>query len=84
MDTMRWIKSQRQEAVQFLKQHFGADDVTAIESYNIHTSLIVDDVQVRTALVKTVLEFEGGSALAWDRVADPTLVDEVLQQKTAR
>ena len=47
MDTMRWIKTQKQEAVQFLKQHFAADEATAIESYNIYVPLIVDDVRIR-------------------------------------
>lgn len=42
---MRWIKTQKQEAVQFLKQHFGADEATAIESYN-YVPLIVDGVRV--------------------------------------
>jgi ABC-type nitrate/sulfonate/bicarbonate transport system substrate-binding protein len=81
MDTMRWIKTQKEEAVQFLKQHFGADEATAIESYNIYVPLIVDDVRVRPNLVKTVLEFEGAPTVSWDKVADPTLVEEVLQQR---
>jgi ABC-type nitrate/sulfonate/bicarbonate transport system substrate-binding protein len=83
MDTMRWIKTQKQEAVRFLKQHFGADEATAIESYNIYVPLIVDDVTVRPNLVKTVLEFEGAPKVSWDKVADPTLVEEVLQQRKA-
>jgi ABC-type nitrate/sulfonate/bicarbonate transport system substrate-binding protein len=81
MDTMRWIKTQKQEVTQFLKQHFGADEATAIESYNIYVPLIVDDVRVRPNLVKTVLEFEGAPSISWDKVADSTLVEEVLQQR---
>lgn len=84
LDTMRWIKTQKQEAIQFLKQHFGADEASAVESYNIYTPLIIDDVKIRPALVKTVLEFEGGSAIAWDKVADASLVEEVLLQKAGR
>jgi hypothetical protein len=42
--------------------------------------LIVDDVRIRPALIKTVLELESVSAVSWDKVADPTLVEEVLQQ----
>jgi ABC-type nitrate/sulfonate/bicarbonate transport system substrate-binding protein len=79
METMRWIKAQKQEAVQFLKQHFAADEATAVESYNTYVPLIVDDVRVRPNLVKTVLEFEEASTVPWDKVADPTLVEEVLQ-----
>ncbi|HEY1234908.1 MAG TPA: ABC transporter substrate-binding protein [Candidatus Binatia bacterium] len=82
LDTMHWIKTQKQEAIQFLKQHFGADDAMAAESYSIYTPLILDDVKIRPALIKTVLGFEGDSTTAWDKVADATLVEEVLTQKT--
>ncbi len=84
MDTMHWIKTQKQEAIQFLKQHFGADDATAVESYNVYAPLIVDDLRVRPALVKTSLELEGVPALAWDKVADSSLVEEVLLQRNPR
>jgi NitT/TauT family transport system substrate-binding protein len=84
MDTMHWIKTQKQEAIQFLKHHFGADDGTALESYNIYAPLIIDDVRVRPALVKTVLELEGAPALAWDKIADASLVEEVLLLRKPR
>lgn len=84
MDTMHWIKTQRQEAIQFLKQHFGADDAIAVESYNVYAPLIIDDVRVRPALVKTSLELEGVAALAWDKVADASLVEEALLLRNAR
>lgn len=80
IDTMRWIKTQKQEVVQLLKQQFGADDATASESHNIYAPLIIDDVRVRPALVKTVLEIEGAGNIAWDKVADASLVEEVLQR----
>jgi len=84
MDTMRWIKTHKQEAIQFLKQHFGADEANAQESYDIYVQLIVDDVKINPALVKTVLGFEGASALPWDNVADPSLVEEVLAKKRSQ
>ena len=84
IDTMHWIKTKKQEAVQFLKQHFGADEATAEESYNIYAPLIVDDVKIRPALVRTVLQFEGAPELGWDRVADASLVDEVLRQRIGK
>jgi ABC-type nitrate/sulfonate/bicarbonate transport system substrate-binding protein len=84
IDTMRWIKTQKQEAVDFLKRHFGADDATAIESYNIYERLIVEDVRVRPNLVKTVLEFEGAATTPLDKVADSTLVEEVLRERGGR
>jgi ABC-type nitrate/sulfonate/bicarbonate transport system substrate-binding protein len=79
MDTMRWIKNQKREAVQFIKQHFGGDEATALESYNTYVPLIVDDVRVRPDLIKTVLGLEGATNVSWDKVADPTLVEEVLK-----
>jgi hypothetical protein len=83
MATMWWTKTQKQEVVQFLKQHFGADEATVIESYNICVPLIVDDVRVRPNLVKTVLEFEGAPTISWNKVADSTPVEEVPQQRKA-
>jgi NitT/TauT family transport system substrate-binding protein len=84
MDAMRWIKTQKQEAIQYLKQAFGADDATALESYNIYVPLIVDDVRVKPALVKAVLEFEDSAGVSWEKVADATPVEDVLRQKAAK
>jgi hypothetical protein len=52
-----------------------------------------DEVQLTAVLwangflefaVASVLEFKGAAALAWDKVADASLVEEVLLQKAAR
>lgn len=81
IDAMRWIKNQKAEAVQFLRQFFAADEATALESYNIYAPLIVDDVRVSAEGIRAVLESEGAANISWDRVADPSLVDEVLKKK---
>jgi NitT/TauT family transport system substrate-binding protein len=80
MDAMRWIKSQKQEAIQFLRQFFGTDESTAIESYNVYAPLIVDDVRVTAEAVRAILDSEGAMAIAWTQVADASLVDELLQK----
>jgi len=80
IETLRWIKSQRNEAIQFLKQFFGGDEATAVESYNIYVPLIVDDVRISPRAVKNVLEFDGAANFPWEKVTDTTLVDEVIQQ----
>jgi hypothetical protein len=81
IDVMRWIKNQKAEAVQFLRQFFSADEATALESYNIYAPLIVDDVRVSADGIQAVLESEGASNVSWDRVADASLVDELLKKK---
>lgn len=81
IDAMRWIKSQKAEAIQFLRQFFSTDEATALESYNIYVPLIVDDVRVSAGGVKAVLEAEGAANVSWEQVADPSLVDEVLKKK---
>jgi NitT/TauT family transport system substrate-binding protein len=81
IDAMRWIKNQKSEAIQFVRQFFSTDEATAVESYNIYVPLIVDDVRVFADGVKAVLDSEGASNISWERVSDPSLVDEVLKKK---
>ena len=81
MDAMHWIKSQKAEAIRFLREFFDTDEATALESYNIYVPLIVEDVRVSAAGVKAVLAAEGAADVSWEQVADPPLVDEVLKKK---
>jgi hypothetical protein len=81
IDAMHWIKSQKAEAIRFLREFFSTDEATALESYNIYVPLIVEDVRISAAGVKAVLESEGAANVSWEQVADPSLVDEVLKKK---
>src|SRR5688572_10936509 len=81
IDAMHWIKSQKADAIRFLRDFFDTDEATALESYNIYVPLIVEDVRVSAGAVKAVLEAEGGANVTWEQVADPSLVDEVLKKK---
>ena len=81
IDAMRWIKSQKADAIRFLRDFFDTDEATALESYNIYVPLIIEDVRVSAGAVKAVLEAEGGANVSWEQVADPSLVDEVLKKK---
>ena len=81
IDTMHWIKNQKAEAIRFLREFFDTDEATALESYNIYVPLIIEDVRVSAAGVKAVLEAEGAANVSWEQVADPSLVDEVLQKR---
>lgn len=81
IDAMHWIKSQKAEAIRFVRDFFHTDEATALESYNIYVPLIVEDVRVSAGAVKAVLEAEGGANVSWEQVADPSLVDEVLKKK---
>ncbi|TAK07808.1 ABC transporter substrate-binding protein, partial [bacterium] len=81
LDTMRWIKSQKGEVIQFLRQFYDLDEGVASESYEIFSRLMVDDVRVLPLAVKTVLEQEGKAQLPLDRVADATIVEEVLRER---
>ncbi len=78
MDAMRWIKNQKPDAIQFLRQFFGTDEATALESYNVYTPLIIDDVRVTAEAVRAILDAEGASNVPWTQVADGSLVDEIL------
>jgi hypothetical protein len=53
----------------------------AIESYNVYVPLIVDDVRISAEGVKDILNAEDASNLSWDRVADASLVEEVLRTR---
>jgi ABC-type nitrate/sulfonate/bicarbonate transport system substrate-binding protein len=81
IDTMHWIKSQKAEAIRFLREFFDTDEATALESYNIYVPLIIEDVRVSAGGVKAVLEAEGAANVSWEQVADPSLVDEVLKKR---
>jgi NitT/TauT family transport system substrate-binding protein len=80
MDAMRWIKNQKQDAIQFLRQFFGTDEPTAIASYNVYAPLIIDDVRVTADAVRAILDSEGATAVPWTQVAEASLVEEVLQK----
>ncbi len=80
MDAMRWIKHQKPEAIQFLRQFFGTDEATAVESYNVYAPLIVDDVRVTAEAVRAILDAEGASNVAWTQVADASLGEEVQRR----
>lgn len=80
MDAMRWIKTQKNDAIQFLRQFFGTDESTAVESYNVYVPLIIDDVRVTAEAVRAILDSEGATNTVWTQVADASLVQEVLQQ----
>lgn len=81
LDTMRWIKSQKGEAVQFLRQFYELDEGIASESYEIYARLMVEDARVVPQAVKTVLEQEGKAQLPLEKVTDPTIVEEVLRER---
>jgi NitT/TauT family transport system substrate-binding protein len=81
IDAMRWIKSQKAEAIRFMRDFFDTDEATALESYNIYVPLIIEDVRVSAGGVKAVLQAEGAANVSWEQVADPSLVDEVLKKK---
>lgn len=80
MEAMRWIKNQKTEAVQFLRQFFGTHEATALESYNVYAPLIIDDVRVTADAVRAILDSEGAANVPWTQVADATLVEELLQR----
>jgi NitT/TauT family transport system substrate-binding protein len=81
MDAMHWIKNQKPDAIQFLRQFFGTDEPTAIESYNVYAPLIIDNVRISVDGIKAILDSEGASNLPIEQVADVSLVEEVLQQR---
>jgi ABC-type nitrate/sulfonate/bicarbonate transport system substrate-binding protein len=81
MDAMHWIKTQKQDAIRFLRQFFGTDEPTAVESYNVYAPLIIDNVRISVEGIRAILDSEGASNLAIDQVADVSLVDEILQER---
>ncbi|MBM4262450.1 MAG: ABC transporter substrate-binding protein [Deltaproteobacteria bacterium] len=84
MEAMRWIKTQKSEAVQFMRQFFGTDEATAVESYNVYAPLIIDDLRVTADAVRAILDSEGAATIPWTQVADATLVEELLQKGQVR
>lgn len=81
LDTMRWIKSQRSEVVQFLRLFFALDEETASESYEIYSRLMIEDGKILPQAIHTVLEQEGKAQFPLERVADGTIVEEVLRER---
>lgn len=84
MEAMRWIKTQKNDAVQFLRQFFGTDGATALESYNVYAPLIIDDVRVTADAVRAILDSEGAANVSWTQVADASLLEELLQKGQVR
>ena len=81
LDTLRWIKSQKAEAIAFLQKFFALDEATAAESHAIYARLIIDDGKPLTEAIKTVLDQQGKPDLPLDRVVDATVVEEVLRER---
>ena len=81
LDTLRWIKTQKNEVVAFLQKFYGVDEGVATESHEIYAKLIVDGARVLPQAVKTVLEQQGKADLPLDRVVDPSLIEEVLSER---
>jgi ABC-type nitrate/sulfonate/bicarbonate transport system substrate-binding protein len=81
LDTLRWIKYQKSEAIQFLQRFFGLDEAIAVESHELYSRLIVEDARPIPTAVKTVLEQEGKAQLPLDRVVEGSIVDEVLRER---
>jgi hypothetical protein len=63
-----------------VRQLFGADEPTAIGSYNVCALLIIDNMRVTASAVKAILDSEGATNIPWTQVADASLVEEVLQK----
>ncbi len=81
LDTLRWIKSQKAEVVPFLQKFFGLDEQIAVESHAIYAKLLIDDARPLVDAVKTVLDQQGKPDLPLDRVADGTIVEDVLRER---
>ena len=81
LDTLRWIKYQKAEAIQFLQRFFGLDEGVAAESHELYARLIVEDARPLPSAVKTVLEQEGKGQTPLDRVVETAIVEEVLRER---
>jgi NitT/TauT family transport system substrate-binding protein len=81
LDTLRWIKNQKAEVVSFLQKFYGVDEGVALESHAIYARLIIDDAKPLAGAIKTVLEQQGKPDLPLDRVADASIVEEVLRER---
>jgi ABC-type nitrate/sulfonate/bicarbonate transport system substrate-binding protein len=80
LDTMRWIKNSKREVLEFVTHFLKVDERTAVESYDIYSRLMVDDMRVLPQAVNTAIEMEGFRGVSLDKVADPTIVEEVLNE----
>jgi NitT/TauT family transport system substrate-binding protein len=81
LDTLRWIKTQKAEVVSFLQKFFDLDEATALESHTIYSRLIIDDAKPLAQAIKTVLDQQGKPDLPLERVADASVVEEVLRER---
>jgi NitT/TauT family transport system substrate-binding protein len=81
LDTMRWIRNQKSDVIQFLRSFFELDEGTASESYEIYSRLMIEDARVLLQAVQTVLEQEGKAQIPLEKVADTTIVEEVLKER---
>ena len=81
LDTLRWIKQQKNEVVAFLQKFYGLDEAMAVESHAIYAKLIIDDVRPLAEAIKTVLDQQGKPDLPLDRVVDASVVEEVLRER---
>jgi ABC-type nitrate/sulfonate/bicarbonate transport system substrate-binding protein len=81
LDTLRWIKTQKAEVVQFLQKFYGLDESMAVESHAIYAKLIIDDARPLAEAIKTVLDQQGKPDLPLDRVVDASVVEEVLRER---
>jgi len=81
LDTLRWIKTQKAEVIPFLQKFFDLDEATALESHAIYSNLIIDDAKPLAQAIKTVLDQQGKPDLPLERVADASVVEEVLRER---
>jgi ABC-type nitrate/sulfonate/bicarbonate transport system substrate-binding protein len=81
LDTLRWIKQQKSDAVSFLQKFYGLDEGMAVESHAIYAKLIIDDARPLAEAIKTVLDQQGKPDLPLDRVVDNSVVEEVLRER---
>jgi NitT/TauT family transport system substrate-binding protein len=81
LETLRWIKTQRSEAVQFIQRFFALEEGVAVESHDLYSRLILEDARPSPAAVKTVLEQEGKAQWPVERVVDASVVEEVLRER---
>lgn len=81
LDTLRWIKQQKNEVAPFLQKFYGLDEAAAVESHAIYAKLIIDDARPLADAIKTVLDQQGKPDLPLDRVVDASVVEEVLRER---
>lgn len=81
LDTLRWIKQQKNEVVPFLQKFYDLDEGMAVESHAIYARLILDDARPLASAIKTVLDQQGKPDLPLERVVDASIVEEVLRER---